>query len=258
MNAIFNIDRFQKLEMRNIFLSRMQYIYITGSLAGLYLISMLMYILVDSSFHDFIYVVASIIIIGGPCFFEKTIAKNTSIFDFTIPVSTFENFFSFWLKYVIIIPGLIVLTILILNLITGIIPVEALNKHAEFMSLSDNILRPTSWLKLFALQSMFMIGYFYFNKYAFVKTSLVLILISIVMMIIAVIIGTFFFSGEEASFNANMGNNQAFHIGYSFGSSKPSAITESPFISACNTIIDIIFPFGMWIVCYFKLKETEI
>ncbi len=258
MNAIFNIDRFQKLEMRNLFLSRMQYIYITGSLAGLYLISMLMYVLVDSSFHDFIYVVAAMIIIGSPCFFEKTIAKNVSIFDFTTPSSTFENFFSFWLKYVIIIPGLIALTILILNLITGIIPVEALNKHAEFMSLSDNALKPASLLKLLAIQSMFMIGYFYFNKYAFVKTSLVLILIGIVVMIIAVILGTIFFSGEEASFNAGMGNNQAFHIGYSFGSSNPSVVTENTLISVCNAIISIIFPFGMWVVCYFKLKETEI
>ena len=257
MDTVFNINRFLNLEKRNIFLSRTQYLYIAASLAGLYLLSMLLHILTGSNFCEFIFFIAYVVIIGGPCFFEKTISKHGSVFDFVLPTSTFEKFLSIWIKYVIIIPGSIFLVILLLNIITGLIPIEAVQEHTADMSFSDN-LRFSFIHKLLGFQSVFILGYFFFRKYAFAKTSLILLLLFVFLMFIGVIVGYLLFKGQEFGLNANMGNSENFNMGYTLGRSMSNLkIEEDTIINICDTIISIIFPIGIWIVCYFKLRETE-
>ncbi len=258
MDAVFNINRFISLEKRNIFLTKMQYIYIIGSLAGLYLLSMLLEMLTESNFADFIYVIAYVVIIGAPCFFEKPMNKHSSIFDFTLPTSTFENFLSFWIKYVILIPASIFLVILALNLITGIIPVDAIQEHAKDMSLES--LTITKFYKLLGMQSLFMLGYFFFRKYAFAKTTLILLFAFIVLVFIAVIIGYIFYKGQQIDVNFHGDNHsESFSMGYTFGRTMGEIeMKDDILINICDTIISFIFPIGLWIVSYLKLKETEI
>jgi len=257
MDAIFNINRFVNLEKRNILLSKMQYIYIIGALTGLYLLSMLLHILTESNFSEFIFAIAYVVIIGGPCFFEKSITKHRSVFDFILPVSVLERFLSVWLKYVIILPLCIFLVILALNLLTGLIPVESVQQHT-----ADMALRKFDFAfvhKILAMQSIFMAGYFYFKKYAFAKTTLILLLVFVLLTFIGVLFGYFFLKGETMSFNANMGHDESYNVGYDLGRSiKMTELKSGGFIDAVNVIIGTIFPLGMWVVSYFKLRETEI
>ena len=257
MNVVFNINRFINLEKRNIFLSKMQYIYIASSLAGLYILSMLLHILTGSNFAEFIYFIAYVVIVGGPCFFEKNINKHSSIFDFTLPTSTFEDFLSIWIKYVLLIPVSIFLVILILNLVTGIIPIEAIQEHARDMSFSNFSFNRIH--KILAFQSVFMLGYFYFKRYAFAKTSLIILVLFVILVFIGVILGYVFFSGEELHFNGNMEHDKSFSMGYTLGRTMGEAeLRKDLIINICDTVTSIIIPVGMWIVSYLKLKETEI
>lgn len=258
MNTIFNIERYWKLEKRNFFLSKMHYVYILGGLTGLYLLSMLMKVLVDSSLSPLIYLVAFVVIIGGPCLFEKSRSKHTSIFDFILPASTFEKFLSFWLKYVIIIPLSIVLLFLLLNTITGLMSIDAIREHANSMSLDHITGGSKAFFLLFGTQAVFMGGYFYFRRYAFAKTSVILLVITILFVFIGIIIGFYFFKGQEVAFNlgSNMGNN-SYSVGYDLGRSM-AVFIKDPLIRTMDTIADVIFVVGMWTVCFFKLRETEI
>ncbi|MBB4036109.1 nitrogen fixation-related uncharacterized protein [Dysgonomonas hofstadii] len=257
MDTVFNINRFVNLEKRNISLSKMQYIYIASSLAGLYILSMLLHILTGSNFAEFIYFIAYVVIVGGPCFFEKNISKHSSIFDFTLPTSTFEDFLSIWIKYVILIPVSIFLVILILNFVTGIVPIEALQEHAKDMSFADLTLKKI--YKILAFQSIFMLGYFFFRRYAFAKTTLIMLMLLVILTFFGVIIGYLFFKGQEFQFNGNMEHNESFNMGYTLGRSMGvTEIKNDLIISICGTIISIIMPIGAWVVSYMKLKETEI
>lgn len=258
MNAIFNINRFLSLEKRNLFLSKMHYVYILGGLAALYLLSMLMKIWTGSSLSALVYIAAFMVIAAGPCFFEKSRSKHTGIFDFILPASTFEKYLSIWLKYVIIIPVLIYLLILILNLLTGLIPVDAVQQHAESMMIDDSVLSRRALFLIYATQATFLGGYFYFKKYAFAKTSVLIMVATIFFMCIGIAIGAYFLSGE--SFTLSAGGSQeveAYNFSYDLGF-KMGAIMENSLIKAMDTIIDIVFILGMWIVCFFKLRETEI
>lgn len=258
MNAIFDINRFLSLEKRNMFLSKMHYVYILGGLAALYLLSMLMKVWTGSSLSALVYIAVFLVIVAGPCFFEKSRNKHASIFDFILPASTFEKFLSIWLKYVIFIPVLIYLLILLLNLLTGLIPVDAIQQHAESMTIDGNILSRRAIFLIYATQATFLGGYFYFKKYAFAKTAVLIMIVSIFLMCIGIVIGSYFLSGETLVLSAGAGQEiESYNLGYNLGAQMGS-IMENSLIKTMDTIIDIIFILGMWIVCFFKLRETEI
>lgn len=258
MNTIFNTDRFWNLEKQNLFLSKMQYVYILGGLMGLYMLSMLMKILVGMSLSAMVYLAAFIVIVAGPCLFEKSRSKHSSTFYFILPASTFEKYLSFWLKYVIFIPLAITIIFLTMNAITGLIPVEAIKNHAESMSFSFISGSFRTLLLILATQAAFMGGYFYFQKHAFAKTSLIILLISIFFMIIGIAIGAYFFSGQSVEFSSNAATETTtYNMGYEIGKGLDSLVND-PFIKALDIIYYIVFITGMWTVSFFKLRETEI
>lgn len=258
MNAVFNVERYLKLEKRNLFFSKMHYTYILGGLIALYLLSMLTKILADASLSALIYLVAFVVIVAGPCLFEKSRNKHSSIFDFILPASTFEKFLSIWLKYVVIIPLSIFLLFFILNTITGFIAVDAIKEHAHSMSLNQLTGGTKAFFFVFGTQAAFLGGYFYFRRYAFAKTSVLLLLIMIVIVILGIFVGAYFFKGQELSFNlnSNMSNN-SYDMGYNMGMTISSFINDR-LLKTLDIIIDTVFVVGMWIVCFFKLRETEI
>ncbi|MFV0420531.1 MAG: hypothetical protein ACK5KT_17630 [Dysgonomonas sp.] len=259
MNTMFNIERYWKLEKRNFFLSKMHYVYILGGLTGLYLLSMLMKTLVDFSLSGLVYLAAFVMVVAGPCLFEKSRNKHTSLFEFILPASTFEKFLSFWFKYVIIIPLSIVLLFLLLNAVTGFISVDAIREHANSMSLDHIQGGSKAFFLIFGTQAVFMGGYFYFKRYAFAKTSVLLLIITILFVFMGIMIGFYFFKGQEVAFNFNtdVAKGNSYSMGYELGQSM-EILVKNPLIKVMDTIADIVFTVGMWTVCFFKLRETEI
>lgn len=259
MNTFFNIDRFWKLAKRNIFLSRMQYIYITIGLIGLYLLSILLYILVETPLNGLIFLAAASTIMISPCFMEEKINKDISIFDFILPASTFEKYFWMWTKHVIIFPLLIFAIIFILNLISNIIPNESINEHAAKMSLS-HICKSKILVIIIEIQAVFMAGYFSFKKHAFAKTFLTILLYLVICIFIGILIGHVALKGGNVSFNlsANTPHETAFSIGYATGKIIGLDIFNNSTISILDKIISIVLIGGLWIVSFFKLREKEI
>ncbi len=247
MNTVFNINRFLKLEKRNFFLSRMSYLYIAGGIAGLYLLSMLLKILTGTSLSGLVLIAVIVVVVAGACFFEKSMSKHKSVFDFILPVSTFEKFLSIWLKYVIYIPGMILLLLFILNLITGLFPVEGMQIHAEQISLKFILITKTI-ITVLAMQAVFITGYFYFRKYAFAKTTLILLLGYIGIIISCIIMGYYLFRSEDGStfarFSLGPATNQqeSFEMGYQTGRVMGVGIfLEDTFIRITNIVVSVCF-----------------
>lgn len=262
MNAIFDINRFWKLEKRNLFFSKMQYLYILAGFTGVYLLSMLLKVWADFSLSGFIYVGAFIVIVCGPCLFEKSRSKYTGVFDFILPVSSFEKYLSIWLRYVVFIPALLCLLLFVLNTLTGLIPVAEIQEHAARMvvDLSPSIER--SIFLILSAQATYLAGYFYFKRYAFAKTSVMILIVIILFFVVGIVIGSHFLSGQEMSFTVGAGNevesfkadhSMAYTLGYGLAS-----ILEDPFLSVIDNIMNAVYVIGLWIVCFFKLRETEI
>ncbi|MBK5720559.1 hypothetical protein JGH11_06715 [Dysgonomonas sp. Marseille-P4677] len=259
MNTFFSIDRFWKVGKRNIYLSKTQFIYIAGGLIGLYLLSMLLYILTENQLNGLIFFAAATLIITSPCFLERNISKHASILDFTLPASTFEKYLCIWIKYVLFLPLLIFLILFILNLISSIIPNESINEHAVKMSV-DQLFR-SKILNLIVLnQAFFMAGYFYFRKYAFAKTCLIMLLLSTILIFIAILIGHFALKGGNLSMDlsSNTPHETAFNIGYSTGKTIGLDIFRNSIISTLEKAIDVVLIVGLWVISFFKLRETEI
>lgn len=262
MNSVFDINRFLKLEKRNLFFSKMQYLYIMVGFTGMYLFSVLLKIWANFSLSGFIYAGMFIVIMCGPCLFEKSRSKYSGVFDFILPVSTFEKYLSIWLRYMVLIPVLLYLLLLILNFITGLISMEAVQEHAKAMDIALSPSVGKAFAIILSIQATYLAGYFYFKRYAFAKTSILILFIGVSFMVIGTIIGSYYFSGESMSFTFGAGNETEsfqgnYDAGYTMGYTLAS-ILEDPLLSFMDNVISTVYIVGMWIVCFFKLRETEI
>jgi hypothetical protein len=228
-------------------------------LVVLYTLSVLLYILTEgSNLTWLISLAASFLIITGPCFLEPVRNRHTSIFYFILPASTFEKFISVWCKYVILLPGIIFLVLTALNLITGLIPVEAVKEHAREMSLTDGLFKPGTISTLIFYQSIFMGGYYYFRKHAFAKTALLLICVFIAIGFFSMIYGLYALSGSGSNTFIFSSGTGFYEAGYGLGKMLGTDVSSDSVVGTTGLILHIVVPVGMWIVSFFKLKETEI
>lgn len=247
MNTVFNIDRFLKVEKRSLFLSYRHLLYLWISLLGASLLSALLYFTLEVNLSMLIYVASIFFIITAPCLIEMKANKINGVFDFVLPGSTFEKFFSLWIKYVIIIPVSVFLILLVMNFITGLLPSETLREFTDGERIRLlNALNFRFLYKIFATQSLFMIGYFYFKRYAFVKVSLILILFSIVLSFIASFLMYYIFESQGIE------TTESLDVNITAGDMK------GPIFDIVSWISGITLPLVAWVVCYFKLRETEI
>lgn len=252
MNNIFEINRFANLEKQSFFLSKSQLLYIVCVLVSLYVLSSALYYYIDTSLIAIIFFVVKLIIVVSPSFLEKNVSKNNSVFDFILPVSTFERILSILVKYVIVIPIVCIGTLGVLNLLASVIPVDAINEHARFASLS-NLLSFEQLYELIATQAVFILGNFYFQRHAFAKTCLVLLIGFVLISIIGSIMATIL--AVHADFNWGMNIDSELGAKYTSDTGIDDQLSS---FKVVKIILGIIFPFGLWLVSYFKLRETEI
>ncbi|GEM_PF-3165864 len=261
MDTVFNIKRFWNLGKRSFFLSKIHYLYILGGLTGLYILSMLLYILVEVHLSGVLFMVAGFIIVTSPCFLEKNINRHSGVFDFMTPASSFEKYLNIWVKNILIFPILIFAVIFLLNLISGIIPNESVNEHAIKMSTS-NIFKSNTITFLLSTQAYFLAGHLYFKKYAFAKTTLTILSFYMLLICIGIIVVYMIYQGGSMTFNLSS-NTEASHItayksGQDLGESISLSILHDKTIKILNIVVGIVMIGGLWIVSFFKLRETEI
>lgn len=251
MNKTIDINRFFNYCKRNLYIARKQFAAIIGILAGLFFLAIALWPIQDGGlgflFWGLLSFSAILIIVLSPCILEDAKTKNKAVFSYILPVSNLERFLFLIIKYVIIIP---IITISVTYLLKEALPFFVNNNIIALLaqkSLDFDPLEPKSVFNLLAVQSVFLLGSFYFNKYTLFKTAGAIISAFIFIYFIGNL-----FSGVPES-------NIDFIRFFNSANYTQLWLKETPeIIKICSVIIMIIFPFGMWITTFFKIRETEI
>lgn len=239
MNKIFDIKRFGFLLKRNLYTSRMFFLQSAGILVAIYLIYIIVGPIMDqfmlsTIFLPLLFFAAISIIILSPAMEEKR-DKGKAIFNFILPVSTFEKFTYLILKYVIMIPVMYIIIFSILRWTSEFfIPDDKMTFALKNLDFNDF----KHLYQMIAAQSVVLLVYLYTKKYTLIKAIFVLIAIIIAMITISGL--TMYATGLQ---------------GMNFSGSYFHNIPETTFI---DILKKLIVPCGIWVTAYFKLRETEI
>lgn len=250
MNNTFNLKRFMYLEIYDFVKSKNQMLLIVGSIVIVYVLAILSNSL--ESFRVFpklinlVPVLALVIIIVSPCILVPKLDKYTATFQYTLPVSNFERLLSLGLKYVLIIPLLCLSTVFLLKSISPFfVPDSQVLLYKTTLSI-DSYLN----LLIFGFQAVFLLGYFYFRKLAIIKVPIALFLFFMLLQFVSVISVRYTMNTQISYSVFDLLQPLEYYNQWMDGSNS--------IVSVCNAIIKSVFPFGLWIVIYLKLKETEI
>lgn len=185
----------------------------------------------------------------APCLFENSLNKYNSIFDFTLPASTFEKFLHLYLKYVILIPVLCLGIIWILNFVISSLEISGLN---EFTSVVSRIISIKGELMVYILlQPVFFTGYFLFRNRVLIKSIATSIFLSVFIGIILNEISNHLMPGSHG---VKIDNILSFWPIFNF----PLSESSDMILRICNYSGPIIYVLGLWITSYFLLREKEI
>ena len=185
----------------------------------------------------------------APCLFENSLNKYNSVFDFTLPASTFEKFLQLYLKYVILIPVLCLGIIWLLNSVISSLEISGLN---EFTSVVSRIISIKGELMVYImLQPIYFTGYFLFRNRVLIKSIVTSIFLSVFVSIIMNEMSHYLMPGNHG---IKIDNVLSFSPVFSFPLSESSEII----LRICNYGGPIIYLLGLWITSYFLLREKEI
>ena len=252
MSSIFNIKRFGWLLKRKLANDMMQYIYIASGLTGLYVILVVAYSISGSDFSWLLFLVQCLLVIISPCLFERNTDNASMIFDFEVPASAFEKFAALWLKYVLLIPFITVGVCLLLSLFHQEIISDSFSLFSEF---TGNFWR--RMYTLLALQSVFMTGYLYFRSFSLVKTIMVIAFFTVLYSILSKIIFATMMPDIVAMGSISHNWGEAIVI---INSNRGEIVNVNMgnTLNMIKDVLSIIYPFGMWLVCFLRIREREI
>ncbi|MDR0823491.1 MAG: hypothetical protein LBN74_00225 [Prevotella sp.] len=242
MDKIFNINRFWNLAKKETVTYRKQYLFLICGLLAYYIIATVISNKFGSEMLKVIPAIYCSLIACVAPFWDKSRNDANIIFYLSTPVSTFERFLVMWIKSVIIMPLLIIGVSSFLNLVSTVFSL------AESVSFASYIKSFRSIFYLLSTQSIFLFGYIYFRKRAALKTLIAIAAFFIVFTFFSKLIITQFY--PEISPLQNI-INPIFVLGF-------NVETTSLVYGIAKSVIMIIFPVGVWILSYFRLKETEI
>ncbi|WP_221412174.1 hypothetical protein [Dysgonomonas sp. 25] len=198
-----------------------------------------------------IYPVCYIVIACAPGFFEKGMQKNNSVFDFILPGSTVEKYLVMLVNYVVLLPLLCFAIVFLLVQLLSVIPMDVFNNIGDSLLFIDKV----TWggyLKMLAFQSFFLTGYMYFKRYSFLKTLLIIVGVFIFFQALSMIAGMIVFGNMEDFSQASQ------YSMFMEMERLDSFQRMESFTEVLPLILAICFPFGLWVVSFFKLREKEI
>ena len=245
----FNLKRFWNYAKRDFYYSRNYYLGIVGILAGIFVLTMIFHFLDQKmesrAFCEMIQFAGIMLFLVAPLIMEEKRYKKQAIFSNILPVSNVEKFLNFWLKYVVIVQLICWITVVFLSTI------YSYSTGNEYTSIVNGGTKDfVSFVKMFlGLHSLALLGYYFFKKYALVKTGTsILVALLIFYFVVSIsykILGIQHFNPTNDYFAPLKYFNWL-------------EIPASPVIYVIHYIFRLIFPFGIWFVTYLKLKETEI
>lgn len=253
MDTIFNITRFIDLIKREAIASWRQYAYMILGIVAYFIIALLVDKMWGVQMLRMLPAIYIIIIILSALFIDRNLNKENSMFYFTLPTSTFERFLTLWIKCVIVVPALMLGIALLLHSISSTLGVNTYSTPLDWTK---------SWHEIFILQSLFLAGYIYFRKHALIKTLVIITAFFILVTLLSKVI-IFNFYPEIAQIKNSMDISLVFNYHGSYnvrdGESYKKIITRiTPVYEAARYVLKAIFPLGIWVLSYFKMRETEI
>ena len=251
----FNLKRFWNYAKRDFYYSKNWYLGIIGFIALLLTFGIIFnnfnYERISDMIMNTAIIVPTIFFFIAPFLMEEKRYKKQAIFSNILPVSNFEKYLTFSLKYVVFLPlllwGMGFLMVDIYNFFT--------DRSAALFSLckEDYLNRNFQILYIYIIMgfhSLCLLGYYFFKKNALVKTAVSLSAIYITLSIIILIAGKIFtVDVSNVHFIEYFRPTSVYHW---LGVSAPL------FANVILYIFRIIFPFGIWFATYFKMKEIEI
>jgi hypothetical protein len=255
MNNIFDINRFGKLFVREFGRYSPKLMGIGSVALGIFALTVIYSYVFQSSPFNFSFVTFGImLVILAPLIFHKGIDRIGSIFDFTLPASSFEKFAVKWCLSVILMPVFVVVFLLLIAGLYKVMPgglcFDAGNQIIHFFkNLSFEQISSIS-----AFQSFFLVGIFYFRKHVFWKVSFSLIIYSLLFALVFILFHRNIFVGShEISFATNFFGETVFSDANS--SQSLFGLHSNMFVYIS---LNLVAPFGLWVVSFLKLRETEI
>ena len=266
----FNLKRFFNYAKRDFYYSKNWYLGIIGAWLGLFVITMLFYYLGNKNASEMFFALT----IGAPMIFffiapfliEEKRYKKQAIFTNILPVTNLEKYLHFWLKYVVVLQ--LFFWAIGLSLIDCYNYLTNLNFELfsnSVVSIDGVVYEDTytfsfSWYAdlffiIVGYHSLCLLGYYFFKKNALVKTSIAHSGIS-TMIYLVVFIGHKIF---DVPIYYDTGNFLVYLSPLNFYDwIETSHFPMSPVIYVIHYLFRILFPFGIWVATYFKMKEIEV
>jgi len=235
-----NIGNFNILE-RYYAKRTLQIIFVTICLiTTTFIISLFMYTTMQSGSTGLIRGVCILLFIFAPCLFEKQIDSYNSTIDFLLPASQIAKYMHFWVRYYIIVPATIILSLVVLFSISDIVSSGNHLLAGIFTKDQSGI-----WLAIL-LQPVCFTSYFLYKKNIILKTlvSIIVVLLSCALVILAI-----------SSILPNLAN-------VSNLLTNPLFVTppdkEHIWLLTLSQFFPIPYILGLWITSYQLMKERGI
>ncbi|OJU48314.1 MAG: hypothetical protein BGN96_11870 [Bacteroidales bacterium 45-6] len=255
MSNIFDIHRFGKLFTREFGRYSPKLIGIGSVGLGIFALTVIYSYVFQSSPLNFSFVAFGVALtVLAPIIYHKRVDRTNSIFDFTLPVSSFEKFLVKWSFSVILMPAFVIAYLLLIGWLYRLMPggmcVESGSRIIDFLkSLSFEQICSIS-----ALQSFFLVGSFYFRKHVFWKVSLSLIIYFLLFALVFILFHqSMFLENHQVSLGINFWGDMMYSD--SNHSHTLSGINRNLFVYIS---LNLVAPLGMWVVSFLKLRETEV
>jgi hypothetical protein len=195
-------------------------------------------------------VIGIALVVCGTPFINKNLDKTNFNSFFTIPASNFERWLLLWAKSVLIMPILVAGTIFLLNWIS---PSLAVDKIISTGHIAERI------YVLLAYQSIFFSGYIYFRERSFIKSAMAIATLFIFIYFISkLIISQFYPEVAKVHESLDIMNILNFDGFYDRVTKNYVETGTTTTYEVCLWIVRLIFPVGLWVVSYIRLRETEI
>jgi hypothetical protein len=243
MNRYFNFRRFFALEKYYAKETIIFCILLFSIIAGTYIITLYLNVSESIDSAPFVKRIGLLLFMFSPCLFEKRMNSYNSVLDFMLPSSVLEKYLHLWIKYYIISPMVITLSVILMFFITKILFGGQMFVNEVLSAFSFDY----SFIWLIAVfQPVFFTGYFLFKKKFFLKSLTSSLIIIIISVTIISLMEYFIPEGVEI-------NNLLANPIYNFPLSD-----EHQFAIEVSTFFPLIFVVGLWISSYMLFKEKEI
>lgn len=243
MKNKFSFNRFCALEQYYAKETIVFCVILFSIISGTYLITLYLNISENIDSAPFVKRIGLLLFLFSPCIFERRMNSYNSILDFMLPSSVFEKYLHIWIKYYLISPMVIVLSIMLMFFLNKIL----INDNAFSYETINTFRFDYSFIWLIAVfQPVFFTGYFFFKKRFFIKSLCISFIIIIASVAIISIMEYFIPDGVVI-------NNLLANPIYSVPLSK-----EFDFLINISTFFPLVFVIGLWISSYMLFKEKEI